>query len=246
MPDGNSWGIIFGKLVFINIKLALSYVMNLTHRQYKYLKLIWHLEARYGRARIKQIALELNVKPPTVLTMFRQLQQLKYIIYDRMNGARLTKAGKDEAENLIRKHRLIESFLRQVLNIDEPLLHEEAERLDLVMSDRLIMRIDDFLGYPRTDPHGSIIPPASGKEKDYSLTEMETDVRFKVVKVPMRGREGDFCHMNGFLPGTTWKISQIGPGGESYLIENNTQNFLAVSDHLAEKIRVSLIKKAVK
>jgi len=220
--------------------------MKLTHRQYKYLKIIWHLEARYGRARIKQIASELKVKPPTVLTMFRQLQQVKYIVYDRINGARLTKAGKEEAENLIRKHRLIESFLRHVLKMDEYLLHEEADRLDLAMSDRLIMKIDDFLGHPRTDPHGSIIPPARGAEKEYTLTDMEINVRFKVVKVPMRGGEGDFCHINGFLPGTTWKISQIGPGGESYLIQNNTQNFLAVSDHLAEKIRVSLVNDAIK
>ena len=231
------------KLVFINIKLALSNTMNtLTSRQQTYLKLIWYLESRYGNARIKHISEQLNVTPPTVLTMLRQLEQSNFIMYDRGNGANLTTTGKKKAEHLIRKHRLIESFLRHVLKIEEPLLHEEAERLEIVISDRLIMKIDQYLGYPRTDPHGSIIPMAQGPEPEYTLADVETNIRFTVVKVPMRGVEKDYCHINGFLPGSTWRISQVGPGAESFLLRDEAQKYLAVSDHLAQKIKVSIAK----
>ncbi len=216
----------------------------MTSRQQKYLKLIWHLEDRYDSARIKHIAEQLQVRPPTVLSMLRQLQDSNFITYNRFSGATLTIAGKEKAEQLIRKHRLIESFLMQVLKLEEPLLHEEAERLELVVSDRLIGKIDEYLDYPRTDPHGSIIPMASGIDQEIALTDVETDIQFKVIKVPMRGAEKEFCHHNGFMPGSTWKVAQIGPGGEAFLIQDNEKNFLAVSDHLAEKIRVSIVDRA--
>ena len=214
----------------------------MTNRQQKYLKLIWYLESEFGNVRIKQISRHLDVRPPTVLSMLRQLETSGFITYDRATGARLTTDGKEKAEVLIRKHRLIESFLQNVLNIEASSLHEEAERLEVVVSDQLIMKIDEYLGYPKTDPHGSIIPMAKGKEPEYALRDLETDIPFQVTRVPMRGAEKTFCRENGFLPGSTWKISQIGPGAESYLIQNENMNFLAVSDHLAEKIKVAIVK----
>lgn len=76
---------------------------------------------------MKLIAEQVGVKPPTVSAMIRQLENMALITYTKKTGASLTKDGKREAERIIRNHRLIETFLKKVLNLEEPLLHSEAE-----------------------------------------------------------------------------------------------------------------------
>ena len=191
---------------------------------------------------MKLVADTLLVKPPTVLTMFRQLSRMGLISYDKYEGAKLTSTGCGEAEQLIRKHRLIETFLRTVLKIEEPLLHDEAEKLEHVISEKLIMKIDEYLNYPSTDPHGSIIPLSSDGDIQYSLIEIEPDIAFSVKQIPMSGKEKNYCTDNEFLPGSEWKIENVGPKSESFLVTNNVV-YLAISDHLAEKIRVSIVRE---
>jgi len=191
---------------------------------------------------MKVVADTLLVKPPTVLAMFRQLSRMGLISYNKYQGARLTPAGRGEAEQLIRKHRLIETFLRSVLKIEEPLLHDEAEKLEHVMSDQLIMKIDEYLNYPSTDPSGSIIPLSSDGDIQYALNEIEPSIQFRVIKIPMSGKEKKYCTDNEFLPGSEWKIKNVGPQSESFLVTNN-EVYLAISDHLAEKIRVTIVRE---
>ena len=205
--------------------------------QQDYIKVIWDFEQSMLKAKTKKVADRLSVKPPSVLAMFKQLQSCGLVTYNRRDGAKLTHKGRHEAEHLIRKHRLIETFFKKVLNIEEPLLHNEAEKLEHVMSDQLIMKIDAFLKYPRTDPHGSVIPLAAADDIRYKLTEIETNIDFKVVRIPMSGKEKTYCMTNKFIPGTVWCIHQIGPKAESFLVTNG-QDFLAISDHLASRITV--------
>jgi Mn-dependent DtxR family transcriptional regulator len=215
--------------------------MVISRAQQDYLKTIWNLEQTDQPARMKTVAKMLFLKPPTVLSMFRQLSKLGLIRYEKRSGASLTAKGREEAEKIIRKHRLIETFLKKVLKIEEPLLHNEAEKLEHVVSDQLIMKIDEYLNYPITDPHGSIIPLCGSNKIQYALHEMEKDIPFKVVQVPMSGREKTYCAENAFLPGTKWCVIKIGPKGESFLLSNG-DNYLAVSDHLADKIKVEIIR----
>ncbi len=216
-------------------------MLKISRTQQDYIKTIWNCEQFEKRAKMKVVADLLAVKSPTVVTMFKQLSRFGLITYDKKAGAKLTDQGRAEAEQLIRKHRLIETFFRSVLNIEEPLLHDEAEKLEHVMSDQLIMRIDEYLNYPNTDPHGSIIPLAGTDELQYTLNEMEPNIFFKVLLVPMSGKEKKYCFDNGFLPGSRWKISQIDPKGESFLV-GNENNYLAISDHMAEKIKVTMVR----
>jgi DtxR family Mn-dependent transcriptional regulator len=193
------------------------------------------------KAKMTVVAEILLVKPPTVLAMFRQLLKFGLISYNKHEGAKLTANGLREAEQLIRKHRLIETFLRSVLKIEEPLLHDEAEKLEHVMSDQLIMKIDEFLNYPSMDPHGSIIPLSGVGDIQYALHEVEADIPFKVIQIPMTGKEKNYCTDNEFLPGSKWRIQNVGPKNESFLV-TNSDVYLAISDHLAEKIRVTIIR----
>ena len=93
--------------------------MSLSRTQQDYIKVIWNLDQVQKKAKIKIVADTLFVKSPTVLTMFRQLAKLGLISYNKREGAKLTIAGREEAEQLIRKHRLIETFFRSVLKIED-------------------------------------------------------------------------------------------------------------------------------
>jgi DtxR family Mn-dependent transcriptional regulator len=215
--------------------------MILSRTKQDYIKAIWNLSQSGRKVKMKNLADMLGVKPPSVVAMFKELERIGLMTYNKVNGAQLNEKGREEAERIIRKHRLIETFLQRVLQIEEPLLHDEAEKLEHVMSDQLIMKIDAFLEYPNIDPHGSVIPFSKGKEIKYLLSELEPDISFKVFRIPMMGNEKTFCSDNGFLPGSEWTIAQIDPNGESYLLTNG-KNYLAISNHMAEKIKVSIIR----
>jgi DtxR family Mn-dependent transcriptional regulator len=215
--------------------------MKLSRTQQDYIKTIWNLEQSQQLAKMTAVAATLSVKPPTVLSMFRQLVRLALIRYDKKRGASLTVSGRIEAERIIRKHRLIETFLKQVLKIEEPLLHNEAEKLEHVISDQLIMKIDEYLEYPRIDPHGSIIPLSGQDDIQYALTDVEEGIQFKVLKIPMTGKDKTYCSHHKFMPGSSWKIQEVSPDGNSLLISNG-RKFLAFSSHLAKKIKVTVLR----
>jgi DtxR family Mn-dependent transcriptional regulator len=213
----------------------------LSNTQQDYIKAIWRLEEKLKPARMKTVAEEIGVKPPTVSAMFQQLTSLDLIMYDRRTGARLTRKGKTEAERVIRNHRLIETFLKKVLNLEEPLLHGEAEKLEHVISDQVIMKIDEYLGFPSTDPHGSVIPMSGNNDVRYRLAELQQETEFRIVSIPDSREERNFCADNGFVPGGHWVIKQIDPRGDSFLISNG-EKYLAMSVQLAQKIKVNLVQ----
>src|SRR6266545_6259306 len=109
-----------------------------------------------------QLAASLSVAPGTATTMVKALAESGLVQYEPYNGVRLTAAGSRLAALVLRRHRLIELFLVQMLGLRWDEVHEEAEQLEHVVSDRLIERIDEMLGRPTHDPHGDPIPTAEG------------------------------------------------------------------------------------
>jgi DtxR family Mn-dependent transcriptional regulator len=110
-----------------------------------------------------QLATSLGVAPGTATTMVKALEQSGLAEYEPYNGVRLTAAGARLAALVLRRHRLIELFLVQMLGMKWDEVHEEAELLEHVVSDRLIERIDEMLGRPEVDPHGDPIPTREGE-----------------------------------------------------------------------------------
>lgn len=131
----------------------------------KYLRAIYAV----GRAEKKQkvslsdLAYYLDLKPPTVLERLHVLQKEKFISYTKTEGVVLTKSGEKEALNVIRKHRVWETFLHKVCKFGWNEVHEMAEQLQNVNSEKLIDRIYTLSGEPKFDPHGDPIPDKSGK-----------------------------------------------------------------------------------
>lgn len=133
-----------------------------------------------------ELAHALNVSPGTVTGMLKTLSEASLATYTPYEGARLTPSGQRLAMTIIRRHRLLELFLVQTLNMSWDEVHEEAEHMEHAASERLIDRIDAFLGHPTVDPHGDPIPRADGSLTEIQgipLSKLRPGQRFRVVRV---------------------------------------------------------------
>ncbi|MBL7929124.1 MAG: metal-dependent transcriptional regulator [Bacteroidia bacterium] len=129
-----------------------------------YLKTIYHLlEQEPDGVTTNTLAASLSIKPATVTDMLRKLSTDKLVKHEKYYGVTLTDKGRKTALEIIRRHRLWEVFLAQKLQFAWDEVHDMAEQLEHVQSDELIERLDKFLGYPKTDPHGDPIPDKRGK-----------------------------------------------------------------------------------
>jgi len=110
-----------------------------------------------------ELAAALRVVPGTATSMIKTLADAGLVNYEPHAGVRLSAAGKSLALHVLRRHRLVELFLVQILGMDWSEIHDEAEQLEHVISDRVLERIDALLGNPKVDPHGDVIPDATGE-----------------------------------------------------------------------------------
>jgi len=125
-----------------------------------YLKGIYKLQEGDGRVTITAVARTQGVSPASASAMVKKLAALGLAEHEPYHGARLTGAGERVAVEVIRHHRLLELYLAQTLGLDVDAVHEEADRLEHVISEELEARIDKALGFPTHDPHGDPIPNA--------------------------------------------------------------------------------------
>jgi DtxR family transcriptional regulator, Mn-dependent transcriptional regulator len=153
-----------------------------------YVKTIYVLAQKANAAEVAtgQIAAALGVLPGTVTSMLKTLDESNLATYTPYEGVRLTAAGRALALRVLRRHRLIEQFLSQTLNLSWDEVHEEAEHMEHAVSDALVDRIDAFLGHPTTDPHGDPIPQADGSmaaAADRPLSQCKPGEKFRLARV---------------------------------------------------------------
>ncbi len=128
-----------------------------------YLKAIFHLERSFPTGvSTNAIAEEMNTKASSVTDMIKRLSEKKLVDYKKYQGVKLSKSGRETAVEVIRKHRLWEVFLVDKLGFAWDEVHEVAEQLEHIKSDKLIKELDRFLDFPKRDPHGDPIPDADG------------------------------------------------------------------------------------
>jgi DtxR family Mn-dependent transcriptional regulator len=126
-----------------------------------YLREIYKLGAESGRVSVTALAKRLAVSPASVSAMVKKLAALELAVHEPYRGVTLTPAGERVALEVIRHHRLLELYLAETLGLHVDEVHDEAERLEHVLSEELERRIDRALGYPTHDPHGDPIPDAN-------------------------------------------------------------------------------------
>jgi DtxR family transcriptional regulator, Mn-dependent transcriptional regulator len=128
-----------------------------------YLKGIYKLQAAVGHVTITALARDQGVSAASASAMVKKLAALELLEHEPYRGTRLTGAGERVALEVIRHHRLIELYLAETLGVAVDDVHDEADRLEHVISEELEARIDRALGYPTHDPHGDPIPDADLK-----------------------------------------------------------------------------------
>lgn len=131
-----------------------------------YLKAIWALQGSLADGDlvpVGQVAERLEVAPGTATTMMNQLAKKALVDYVSRRGVRLSEKGRKAAMDVLRRHRLVETFLVEVMKFDWAEVHEDAEILEHAISDRLLQRMDEMLSHPTHDPHGAPIPGPDGE-----------------------------------------------------------------------------------
>ena len=137
---------------------------QLSQAEENYLKAIYKISRQSGTlVSNNSISVEMNTSAASVTDMINRLSQKELIHYQKRKGVRLTDLGELTAIHLVRKHRLWETFLVEKLNFTWDEVHELAEQLEHIQSRELINRLDEFLDFPKYDPHGDPIPDENGR-----------------------------------------------------------------------------------
>jgi len=193
----------------------------------EYLLTLYRLESSGERVGSSQLAKMFGVKAPSVTGMLRRLHQRNWVQYRRYRPPELTADGRKVAVRLIRRHRLLETFLVHTLGFQWDEVHDEVQILEHAVSDRLLERIDNVLGRPKYDPHGDPIPDRGGQLPDHDmipLARLEEGGKAELGRVDSRNRRlltqlGEI----GAFPGTTVQRQHATKNGEIVLCVENRE-----------------------
>ncbi len=216
-------------------------MLSLTEENY--LKAIYHLSAGGSKAVLtNELAEAMSTKAASATDMIKKLAAKEFISYEKYYGVNVTSKGKTEALMVIRKHRLWETFLVQKLGFTWDEVHEVAEQLEHINSSRLIEKLDEFLGYPKVDPHGDPIPDSKGKVKlkpQIPLDQLKAGYHGKIAAV----KDSDssllkYLDKIGAKPGTMIKILGKEDYDESMEVLINDHRIF-ISKEVSQNILVS-------
>lgn len=211
-----------------------------------YLKAIYKLIEQEGDVvTTNALAERMSAKAASVTDMLKKLSDKKLINYQKYQGVTLTSKGEKVALNIIRKHRLWEMFLVEKLDFKWDEVHDVAEQLEHINSDKLIEQIDKFLNFPKVDPHGDPIPNANGKlisSKSQPLSKFnKNDVSIMTGVVDHSAAFLQYLDKSGLVLGNEIKIKDIVDFDKSLQIMVNKKDTLFISNDVAKNILV--IKK---
>jgi len=211
-----------------------------------YLKELYQLQQREdagpGPVPLGQLAAALSVTPGTATTMVKRFADEGLIRYTPRRGARLTAKGQKVALGVLRRHRIVETFLVEKLGLDWSEVHEEAEVLEHAVSDKVLDRLDALLGHPTADPHGSPIPPANGKMRRVAMRPLS---RCKPNQRVTVGRLLDtnpaflkLAEDRGLLPDTKLKVLDLDDHADAVTIRVSQRKPTTLGLAAADKVLV--------
>ena len=218
-------------------------MIDLSFAEENYLKAIYHLSSA-GQCQVNTNAISerLETKPASVSDMIRKLSEKGVITYVKYQGVNITEEGKKKALWVIRKHRLWEVFLVEKLNFHWDEVHEIAEQLEHIRSSLLISRLDEFLGFPKFDPHGDPIPDADGiisSKPRKILSDIEIDAKVSLVSMKDTGNAFlNYLDRIGMKIGSKIKVLEIIEFDGSMEIEIDRNRKLTISKQVADNLLV--------
>ena len=217
----------------------------LTNTEENYIKTIYHLSVDNKTVRTNAISEAMNTTAASVSDMLKKLSDKSYIHYEKYQGVSLTKKGKTEALQVVRKHRLWEVFLVEKLQFNWDEVHEIAEQLEHIQSKLLIERLDDFLSNPTSDPHGDPIPNAKGEMpvlRQVLLSELDISGKAKVMGMKEHSPAFlQYLDKLGISIGSSVKVMDRILFDASVELKVNDKKIVVVSHEVAKNILVSPI-----
>lgn len=191
-----------------------------------------------------QVAAALGVTPGTATTMIKALSESGLAEYEPYSGVRLTPSGEKLAGLVLRRHRLVELFLVNVMGMSWAEVHDEAEQLEHVVSERLIERIDEMLGHPTHDPHGDPIPNTDGAIAARHLDNLLTCPLHTPLKVTRIADQDPaflrFIESNDLKPGQAVEVDTRDAAADSVQLRRANSEPITIGARAASKLLVEL------
>ncbi|MFO7726296.1 MAG: metal-dependent transcriptional regulator [Oceanipulchritudo sp.] len=212
-----------------------------------YLKAIYLLEDERGGGAgawisMGDLAGRMRVVPGTATSMVKSLHREKWLDYRPRTGVALTERGRRGALKVLRKHRILEMFLVRVLDLDWTEVHEEAELLEHGLTDKLVDRMDAFLGYPEVDPHGDPIPGPGGAIKERTTRTLDQVEEGQILEIAQILKQDgpflDFLQDQGLVPGTRLVVRERQPLADVVEVEISPGENRSLGGSVAARIRV--------
>jgi len=193
-----------------------------------------------------QLASALGVVPGTATTMVKALAESGLVEYEPYSGVALTPAGHKLAALVLRRHRLVELFLVRVMGYAWDEVHDEAEQLEHVVSDRLIDRMDEMLGRPEVDPHGDPIPNADGQVKPQeSQTLMTCPIGAPVTVTRVVDQDSAFLRFvdrQHLKPGAAIQVEERDASADSVRVRGEGDRLITIGTRAASKLLVQVAR----
>ena len=216
--------------------------MKYSSSRENYLKAIFHLQELDGMVTTNALANELQTRAASVTDMLKKLKSQKLLLYEKYRGFKLSNEGKKVALQIIRKHRLWEFFLVEKLRFGWEEVHDIAEELEHISSKKLIDRLDEFLGFPKADPHGDPIPDGAGKisvKQQVSMLDIPLNVVAEVSNISDQSTEMlDLLKHKSISIGTRLEVKKKFAFDNSLEIKIKNQAAVTLSENVAKKVFV--------
>jgi DtxR family Mn-dependent transcriptional regulator len=216
--------------------------MHYSASKENYLKAIFHLQTQDGVVTTNELAEELQTRAASVTDMLKKLKDQKLLMYEKYKGFRLSSEGRKVAIQIIRKHRLWEYFLVEKLQFGWDEVHEIAEELEHISSKKLIDRLDEYLGFPKADPHGDPIPDSNGKferVEQVSLLELPLNKTAEISSVTNQSSEIlELLRHKNLAIGTKLEVKKKFSFDSSLEIKIKNQPAVTISMEVAKNIFV--------
>ncbi|MBS1664051.1 MAG: metal-dependent transcriptional regulator [Bacteroidetes bacterium] len=216
--------------------------MKVSASKENHLKAIFHLQQEQGIVTTNALAAALKTRPASVTDMLKKLKDQKLLIYERYKGFKLNAEGKKAAIQVIRKHRLWEFFLVRKLQFGWEEVHEIAEELEHISSRKLVDRLDSFLGFPDTDPHGDPIPDGQGRfhtQRQKCLCELPLNKEVQVSGIASQTTEMlEVLQYNHIQLGTRLEVRKKFPFDDSLEVKVRNRPPVTISAQVAKNVLV--------
>lgn len=214
----------------------------LTLTEENYVKAIYFIQHKNknGKVSVNEIAERMNTRPATVTDMIKKLSEKELVNYAKYKKLSLTNSGSKIALSILRKHRLWETFLCDTLNFSWDEVHEVAEQLEHIRSQKLIDRLDSFLGFPEYDPHGDPIPNAKGvlpATKAKPLSEIDINTKCTVVTVSDTSKPFlQQLELYNINIGSELTITERMPFDNAIVVKTKKGKSIQLSEKIAENV----------